>query len=668
MVSAMTPPYFDNSHVDGRYFATEAETLLGDTMMDSGLDSGIDMSPPMLSRKDSDVVTGPLFPHKPEDAWSVDMQSHPSTTGSSGIPSTAPTFLPVNITSQALIGAANAGNWVMTPGTGPMGVDPMVMPAQFDGMDGTYPMFSQQPIMTPNGTFGDMAMYGDIVTSANVPNSTGNMNMNMDVNVNANVSTINAIHAVSGGSKKSAMAQAVLQELRRGDGIRKKNARFDIPAERNLNNIDHLIAQSNDEQEIKELKQQKRLLRNRQAALDSRQRKKMHTERLEDEKKQFTAIISDMEEELGILRKQCERLAVEKQQFQDYIQRCSAEKENLVREHTVEASNLHKKVTFLTNRLRALENDASTRHGGRGNNPSSPTTTGWNAATAGGALAHSESFGIDPKIKQEASASPQQQHAQQHVPMNQAALSLEETAAEHNAASGRGQSSLLFMLFLVGAYVISNDSSTTAMSILPPVSDDVRMTTTGLLKNLFKEAGVDAPFVGASSASAYAPAASAAATTLSAVSDNWMHMLSSGPDSAVSELSMLGSLGDMLTVPSFEQERESLFTLSTVQYDNTVNTGGSGSSTPRGVSAVTAAAAAAATASSAVTSAGTDLRNLVDSLGAMRSLPSTAEAWSRSLLQDMVPVSVVRNFANLVTETHSRCMTALESAVGVSKA
>ena len=55
-------------------------------------------------------------------------------------------------------------------------------------------------------------------------------------------------------------------ELRRGDGIRKKNARFEIPAERNLSNIDQLIASSTDEQEVKELKQQKRLLRNRQAA------------------------------------------------------------------------------------------------------------------------------------------------------------------------------------------------------------------------------------------------------------------------------------------------------------------------------------------------------------------------------------------------------------------
>ena len=54
--------------------------------------------------------------------------------------------------------------------------------------------------------------------------------------------------------------------LLRRDGIRKKNARFEIPAERNLRTIDHLINQTNDEQEIKELKQQKRLLRNRQAA------------------------------------------------------------------------------------------------------------------------------------------------------------------------------------------------------------------------------------------------------------------------------------------------------------------------------------------------------------------------------------------------------------------
>lgn len=52
----------------------------------------------------------------------------------------------------------------------------------------------------------------------------------------------------------------------RSDGIRKKNAKFDIPAERNINTIDALIAHASTEDEKKELKQQKRLLRNRQAA------------------------------------------------------------------------------------------------------------------------------------------------------------------------------------------------------------------------------------------------------------------------------------------------------------------------------------------------------------------------------------------------------------------
>jgi hypothetical protein len=52
----------------------------------------------------------------------------------------------------------------------------------------------------------------------------------------------------------------------RRDGIRKKNSRFEIPAERNLLNIDQLISNCKNDEELKELKQQKRLLRNRQAA------------------------------------------------------------------------------------------------------------------------------------------------------------------------------------------------------------------------------------------------------------------------------------------------------------------------------------------------------------------------------------------------------------------
>lgn len=67
-------------------------------------------------------------------------------------------------------------------------------------------------------------------------------------------------------SVKSPTCRAGSPLSARRDGIRKKNARFEIPAERTLSNIDHLISRSTNEEEVKELKQQKRLLRNRQAA------------------------------------------------------------------------------------------------------------------------------------------------------------------------------------------------------------------------------------------------------------------------------------------------------------------------------------------------------------------------------------------------------------------
>lgn len=55
-------------------------------------------------------------------------------------------------------------------------------------------------------------------------------------------------------------------DFQRRDGIRKKNGRIDIPHERTIESIDHMIETATDENDLKELKQQKRLLRNREAA------------------------------------------------------------------------------------------------------------------------------------------------------------------------------------------------------------------------------------------------------------------------------------------------------------------------------------------------------------------------------------------------------------------
>ncbi|KAH8659379.1 hypothetical protein BGZ60DRAFT_415138 [Tricladium varicosporioides] len=70
--------------------------------------------------------------------------------------------------------------------------------------------------------------------------------------------------------------------------VQKRKARFDVPVERNLQNIDDLIANATDPEKVKELKQQKRLLRNRQAALDSRARRRIRVEQQKEEVKRLT--------------------------------------------------------------------------------------------------------------------------------------------------------------------------------------------------------------------------------------------------------------------------------------------------------------------------------------------------------------------------------------------
>jgi hypothetical protein len=62
------------------------------------------------------------------------------------------------------------------------------------------------------------------------------------------------------------VASTLQGPVRVGDGVRKKTSRFEIPLERKLQNIDDLITNCRDSEELRELKQQKRFLRSRQAA------------------------------------------------------------------------------------------------------------------------------------------------------------------------------------------------------------------------------------------------------------------------------------------------------------------------------------------------------------------------------------------------------------------
>ena len=99
--------------------------------------------------------------------------------------------------------------------------------------------------------------------------------------------------------------------------------------------------------------------------LDSRQRKKQHTERLEEEKKNYTSIMTELEERVAELemrdtqhRRAEEQWKATQQQYEHYVETLHLDKEELVRRHTLETGELRKKNAFLTEHMQKLESTA----------------------------------------------------------------------------------------------------------------------------------------------------------------------------------------------------------------------------------------------------------------------------------------------------------------------
>lgn len=605
MVSTFQMPAFyrpnhlsvDTNHAQ-KYFEEEDSNILDENILDSSaMDSGLDMSPPMAgSRRDSFAVAGSIFSPKTEvgDWQSVDMQS---------VPSNNPFLEPQNnnpftrADPQATYGS-QAQPWSMGQGSGTC-----TPSLQYDGLEAAFDnnqsIFQQQRPLQMQTPFSNPAHQVPLFSTVGpnnppMPTSPQKDWMGQDLK---NQSIVKRMRPDTPTIRSH-------NELRRGDGIRKKNARFDIPAERNLGNIDQLIAATTDEQEIKELKQQKRLLRNRQAALDSRQRKKMHTERLEDEKKHFTTMITSMEEEMNELHIKLEQERREREYLVAHVENLTLEKEELIRNHTIETGDLRKKISVLTDHVQRLEHAAIPSNTGYSNGFNDMDTltmdTSWDN------MGFMNDFPMEPEVKQEL----------QIVPQKKAEVSL----PSDDKSSTQG--GLLFMLFLVGAFVLSNRTT----PAIPRVSEDVREASATLLNNIFKDAGVP------NAESAIVPAGpqpSGADWTSSAS----VPMASGSMDGVAP--SMLGDLADSLTQPTQEQTNEQIFSLTPAQYNGVTSQDFLRTPPSR--------------------STGQGRRNLAEALNNMRSTEkqSAAEVYTRSLLWDQIPGDVVRNFAKMVAECNN---------------
>jgi len=218
-------------------------------------------------------------------------------------------------------------------------------------------------------------------------------------------------------------------------------------------NIDQLIARSHDENEIKELKQQKRLLRNRQAALDSRQRKKQHTERLEEEKKVHSAIIQELEDRLTAMTVQCQDVARERDFLRHKADTLQLEKEEMVRSHTIETGELRKNVSYLKDQIENLERNQQGSNFG-------------------------DAFGFDSGFNLENGW---------EDPMD--VVDIARPVKNEKGEAEKPQTGLLLILLLCGAFVASQGATGAAPS-LPPLPKQLQTASASVLQNIFQDAGV----------------------------------------------------------------------------------------------------------------------------------------------------------------------------------
>ncbi|KAF2766229.1 hypothetical protein EJ03DRAFT_183319 [Teratosphaeria nubilosa] len=421
-------------------------------------------------------------------------------------------------------------------------------------------------------------------------------------------------------------------DFARRDGIRKKNGRIDIPPERNIHTIDELIDQTTDEDLLKELKQQKRLLRNREAALASRQRKKKHTEDLEHKEKGYSHEIQRLEANVSALQienqhqeEQRQLLLQRFQESQRVIESLQEDIRNLKLQHNEETSSLRHKL------LQAEQQDFETCQAPAMSAAPSSTGLGDFAEQMGSlnvgahdmgnqewsligypefATSDLDEFSWDPPA-------PMQAVEKQSSSTMVATPSKKSGNADQPIASG-----LLFMLLLCGAYVASRPSKMQPAGV-PEMPLEVRNAAPAVLQNLLAEGGS-------------APNA-ASITFQTGLHEPQPSGMPYGPARGNSRLDQLHK---HVTTPTKQQQLDQAAQLTTAQYASISNMNmesydGNSRGQNRPVSG--------------------QRRNMAETLANLQrdrdsQQTSKAEVYTRSLLWNQIPEDVVQQFKQMVRD------------------
>ena len=349
---------------------------------------------------------------------------------------------------------------------------------------------------------------------------------------------------------------------------------------------------------------------------------------MEEEKKQYTNIIGELEEALSEMKlqeaewmREKETWIASQQRYKQYIDTMLLEKEELVRRHTIESGELRKKNSILMEQLQRMESTAMS---------TAPSSTGFSADFSdfdhltmnsspwdNFSVANEFSIETEPIIETSmvvasSSSSPPAKPERSIIKDD-----------EKTATSG-----FLLMLLLCGAWVASRGTpSASSVDWLPNMPEHMRAASATVLDHIYEDAGIHRHQEPRSSrhslqmprSNALPGNNNACQTTLSSFE---LASLSNAP---------LERLHHQLTTPNEGQLRDQAFSLTPSQYNDLSS---DGATRPPGNVEVN------------------DGRTLGEAFSAIRSASrvTAAETYTRSLLLERIPSDIVRDFARMVGE------------------
>jgi hypothetical protein len=387
--------------------------------------------------------------------------------------------------------------------------------------------------------------------------------------------------------------------------------------------------------------------------LDSRQRKKQHTDSLEQDKKMWLLCEKDLKDRVthleNIINHEQQRMVQMREQYEAHVTQVLIERDNIVRKHTLEAAELRRQNNVLKDCVKDLERQQASRSYPSSHTPNDAFASDFSSF---GNLDLGDDHWDDEfslingeDLKMDGEESPQRQMTPRPLPPPQ-------DVAAAPTPSEKVDSSItlntICMCLLFGAFMASRtDSSASKLAglsdaaepsssahpsvpALPTIPDDYRAEASNIVKAVLAN-GEDALH-------AIIPGSEATYSMSSSLPPNQPR-------------SSLDALSTTLTTPSRQQEAVAAFSLTPAQYEHITNPGGILDTPPASdtMSPQHLSHQHKATPLQAMFAAVQEERDQVDRLTGLGD-----KIRERSVLLERVSPKVLRDFRALVAETEAK--------------